>query len=245
MRAPGLALALAALAAAPAARGADPMVERAERALREDASLKVRSQAALVLAQRGSRGAVSALSQALERDGAPAVRVAAAVALGRIGGPGAVGPLQLAAGRDPDASVRAAAARALADLAAGARAVTVEAVQAGPGDAAACEALRAALVDQLRRQGFAVLQDGEVGFRLKPSLLVVQVQQAGGELRVEVKASVIAVDRQGGIAAMIEGGARAKTTTRGTAPALLTGRALEAAAGSIAQDLAGRLLVSR
>jgi hypothetical protein len=240
---PALAVAVAALAAASPARAGDPVAQRAARALREDASVKVRAQAAFVLAQRGAHEELPALCDALARDDAAPVRLAAASALGRVGGTAALGALQVAAGGDPDPAVRAAAARALEDLARGARAVTVEAVPAGTGDAAARTALRAALVVQLQRRGFAVLDEGEPGFRLKPALLRVQVQQAGGELRVEVRASVVAIDRHGGIAAMIEGGARAKTATRGAAPALLTGRALDAAAASLAQDLAGRLLV--
>jgi carbon monoxide dehydrogenase subunit G len=68
------------------------------------------------------------------------------------------------------------------------------------------------------------------------------VAQGAGETRVEVRASVIAVDRQGGIAAMIEGGARARTAARGAPAAQLTSRALDAAAKSLAEDLAGRLL---
>lgn len=176
---PALALALA-LAVAPAALAADAvpaaradvLARRAERALREDGSLKVRARAAFVLAQRGAREAVPALAMTLAHDEAAPVRLAAASALGRIGGQGAFGPLQLAAGGDSDPAVRAAAARALEDLARGARTVTVQAVRVGPGGSVAREALRAALVAQLQRHGFAVVQDGEVGFRLEPSLLV-------------------------------------------------------------------------
>jgi HEAT repeat protein len=66
MPAPRLAL-IAVLLAAPlgAARASDAQVERALRALREDGSLKVRAQAAFVLAQRGARAAVPALCKAL------------------------------------------------------------------------------------------------------------------------------------------------------------------------------------
>src|SRR5690349_12982025 len=92
---------LTALALAPAAvTGGDPQLDRAARALAADPSLKVRTQAALVLGQRGAADGVPALSRALQEDAAPAVRVAAASALGRIRGAAAEAALRDAEAKD-------------------------------------------------------------------------------------------------------------------------------------------------
>jgi hypothetical protein len=216
------------------------------RALREDSSMKVRAQAAFVLAQRGSREAVPALCRALGEDGAAPVRVAAATALGRLGGGGAVAALREAIARDRDEAVRAAASRALDDLVRDARTVTLEAVAGRTGDARVRAGLHEALSAELRRNGFALVDaERAVGYRLRPSVLVLDHSANGAGLRVEVKASVIAIDGQGRIAAMVEGGARVKTATAGVAADQLARRAFEAAARSISEDLARRLLEPR
>src|SRR5512143_3094954 len=153
-------LALLAATALPA-RAGDPMVERAIAALSKDPSLKVRTQAALMLAQRGAREALPALMHALAADGEPAVRIAAAAALARIGDIAAKEPLDAAAHADPDASVRAASGKALADLlAASSRALALDEPQGRAGDAAARGALKEALTRHLRKQGFAVVAAG-------------------------------------------------------------------------------------
>jgi hypothetical protein len=217
-------------------------VQRAIAALR-DRSVKVRAQAAFVLAQRGARDAVPALRHALIQDGAAAVRVAAAAALGRIGGPGAVAALREAGEHDRDSAVRSAAAQALDESLRGARTVSVEAVQGGKGDREARERLRGALALQLKQHGFAVVEGGaQAGYRLKPSVLLLEHGQSGSWVTVEVKASVIAIDGQGHIAAIVEGGARARTAASGHPVARLTGQAVDAAARGISEDLARRLL---
>jgi HEAT repeats len=240
-------LPVAILAVAALGAGArDPQIDRAVAALREDGSVKVRAQAAFVLAQRGAAEAVPALSAALAGDEAAAVRIAAATALGRIGALSAVGALRKASSGDADRAVRDAAARALDELVRGARSVSIEPVQGPQGDARAWAALRDALGANMARHGFAVAAAGEAaGWRLKPSVLVVDVARAGGGQRVEVKASVIAVDAQGRIAAMVEGGARARTAGAAPGAPQLTEQALEAAARSISEDLAARLQVPR
>lgn len=234
---------LVAVAALPAAAG-DPVVDRAMAALRSDASLKVRTQAALVLGSRGARQAVPALGHALASDESPAVRIAAAAALARLGDLGGRDPLEAASRADPDLTVRSAAARALAELlAASARSVTVEEAQ-GQGGAAARQALQEALARHLRRQGFAVVGPGEAaGYRLKASVLELDVSQAGGRTIIAVKASVVAVDSQGKMAAMVEGGARLRASGGSSAAAQeqLSERALDAAAVSLSEDLAARL----
>ena len=235
------------LALAPGAvTGGDPQLDRAARALASDPSLKVRTQAALVLGQRGAPDGVGALSQALLGDAVPAVRVAAASALGRIRGAGAEAALRDAEARDGDGEVRAAARRALDDLRQGARQVVLEECGGTAGDARARSALHGALAAQLARRGFSLVPSGRpggAGWRLKPAVLAVDVHHGGGTLRVEVKASVIAVDAHGRIAAMVEGGARARSAGAPAASAVpMAAKALEAAASSICDDLATRLL---
>jgi HEAT repeat protein len=238
-----LALALAAGESPARDRAADPQVRRALDALRNDGSLKVRTQAAFVLAQRGAREAIPALRRALAEDEAGAVRVAVAAALGRIGGPGVAAVLRDASAHDRDGAVRSAAAQALDAIVRGARTVSVEAVRGEKGDPDARRRLHGALTDQLQQHGFDVVDvEAEAGYRLKPSMLLFEQAQSGNGMTVEVKASVIAVDGTGGIAAIVEGGARARTAASAQAAPRLTGQALEAAARSISEDLARRLL---
>jgi len=234
-------LVLLAAAAPPPARAGDPLVDRAVQALARDSSVKVRTQAALVLAQRGAREAVPALAHALAADDEPVVRIAAAAALGRIADIAGKEPLEAAVRADPDGPVRAAARKALGDLmAASGRAVSLEEPQGRAGDAAARAALKEALARHLREQGFVVAAPGEpAGFHLKPSVLSLEVSRAGGRLEISVKASVVAVDSQGRMAAMVEGGARLRASGGGEQQ--LAARALDAAAGTISEDLAARL----
>ena len=238
---------LALLASAGEARVQDPaadrQVSRAIAALREDPSLKVRAQAAFVLAQRRAVAAVPALRHALAEDEAAPVRVAAASALGRIGGAGVLAALRDASAHDRDGGVRAAAAQALDALVRGSRTVAVEPVQGEKGGPDMRDRFRGALSLQLQQHGFEVVDGGgEAGYRLKPAILHVDQAPGGAGTAVEVKASVIAVDAQGRIAAIVEGGARARTSAPGHPSARLAVQALEAAARSISDDLARRLL---
>ena len=123
-----------------------------------------------------------------------------------------------------------------------ARIVIVEEVRGSQGTPAARAALREAIARHLTRRGFHVLDGGKtVVFRLQPTLLLMDVQNGTS---VEVKASLVAVDRRGKVAAMVEGGARAKGVAPATAAALES-QALEAAARSLAEDLAPRLMEVR
>jgi hypothetical protein len=233
---------LALLAAALPAAAADPQVERAMDALRSDSSLKVRTQAALVLGQRGAREAFPALVQALATDPAPAVRIAAAVALSRLGDAAGKEPLEAAGRADSDDAVRVAARKSLDELrrSTSGRAVWLDEPQGKAGDAAARSALRDALARHLRRQGFSVVDSHEpAGYRLKPAVLELEVTSADGRTLIAVKASVVAVDSQGKMAAMVEGGARLRATGGSAGP--LAARALDAAAISLSEDLAARL----
>ncbi len=238
--APTLCLLMAAVSAA----GVDSQTERAIQALRQDRSLKVRAQAALVLGQRGDPEAVPALLSALAEDDAEAVRIAAAAALGKIGDPTAREPLENARRADPAGEVRQAATRALGDLArAGAvGTVAIEATQ-GKGGESARTAFGECLARHLSSRGFRVVDAGErAAYRIKPSLLALDVNENGGKVAIAVKASAVAVDAQGRMAAMLEGGARLRAS--GASPAArgqLSVRALDAAARTLSEDLAAKL----
>jgi hypothetical protein len=173
----------AAIAVIASADGVDPAVI----ALRQDPSLKVRTQAAIILGQRGSPAGVTALREAVAEDQAASVRLAAVSALGRLQAREARRTLQAAEQADPDPSVRAAAARALAAL--GPVTVTVE-VAAGPSGARLSEALSR----QLRERGLALDARGEL--RLKPAVNV-EVGESAGRTTFEARASLVVVDRDG------------------------------------------------
>lgn len=227
----------------------DPAVRRAIDALRKDSSLKVRTQAALVLGQRGAVDAVPALTTALLEDREAAVRIAAAAALGRIGDPSAMQALENAGRDDADGEVREAAGRAVADLrprgkkTIDRRSLAVEEAT-GKGGAAARKALRVALASQLQRAGFKLVEPEEAAFRIKPSVLEVEMSESGGRFVVSVKAAAVAVGLDGRMAAMIQGGARARVA--GTRPSEavqehLSATAMEAAARTLCEDLASQL----
>jgi hypothetical protein len=217
---------------------ADSQDEEAIRALRGDSSLKVRTQAAIVLGQRAPTGAVPALRDAVARDQSPAVRLAAIAALAKLRDRSARPTLRAAAELDPEDAVRKAAARAVAEL--GPLSFSIE-TPGGEGGSAAHGALRDALARELRGQGFAVGSRGAV--RLKPSVLKVDVDASGGRTVIAVKTSLVAVDGDGRMAAMLESGA--KLSAAGIIPerklAAYSAKALEAAAKTLCEDLAARL----
>ncbi len=217
---------------------AESQVDGAIRALRKDSSLKVRTQAAIVLGQRGAVEAVPALREALASDASSAVRLAAVAALAKIRDRSARPTLRAAADADPDNAVRKAAARAVEDL--GPLSFSLE-EPGGPVGPAAREALRDALARELRGRGFALVDHG--GMRLKPSVLKVDVDAEGGKTVIAVRASLVAVDDDGRMAAMLEGGARLSAS--GTIPEKkledYSAKALEAAARTLCEDLAAKL----
>jgi len=247
MVAAAVGIGLAALLAGSLADGYEPTLERAIQALREDPSLKVRAQAALLLGQKGGPAVVPVLVAALQGDPSSAVRTAAAAALGRIGDPSARGPLTEAQRADPDGEVRGAAGAALQELEerlrapARRRSVAVEDVQ-GKGTAAEKGALRDALSRQLADRGFAVAGPGEAPtFRVKASVLALDVLEAEGRVSVDVKASAMAVEASGRMAAMSEGAAHLKTPAGRLTPQKeeqLSERALEAAARILSDEIA-------
>jgi hypothetical protein len=217
---------------------ADTAVDAAVRALREDGSLKVRAQAAVVLGQLRSADAVPALSDALAKDAAPAVRIAAASALGRIGDGAARAALDRSAAQDPDAAVRTASTRTLAELS---PAFVIEQASGRGADEATREALRDAIARHIRSRGWSVVERG--GMRLKPSVLQVAVGEQGGKTVIAVKASLVAVEGDGRMAAMLESGARLSAS--GAVPdakvSAYAAKAIDAAAQTLCDDLASRL----
>jgi hypothetical protein len=212
----------------------DPPVDAAIRALRKDSSMKVRTQAAIVLGQRGAAQAVPALREAVAEDGAAAVRIAAVAALAKIGHKGARPTLRLASEADPDDSVRRAAARALEAL--GPVALAID-EPAGPSSARA--PMRESLAGHLRERGFSIGDGGEV--RLKPAVKV-DVGQRGGKTVIAVKASVVIVDGDGRVD-LLESSAKASVS--GAVPdgklAAYAARAIDAAALTLSEDVAARL----
>ncbi len=227
-----LALALA-LALALPARG-DPAVEAAVRALRQEGSLRVRNQAAIVLGQRGAPEAVPALRQAVAEDRAVAVRLAAVGALGKLQARVARPTLRAAAQADPDAAVRAAAARAL-----GALGPVTLALEAPSGPPAFRLAAREALARHLERLGLPLADPGEV--QVRPAVAV-EVAYAGGKTTVAARLSLSAVDGDGRVE-LLEGSARASVA--GALPegrvAAVAQKAIDAAARGPSEDLAARL----
>ncbi|MDB4971031.1 MAG: lyase domain protein repeat-containing protein [Myxococcales bacterium] len=100
------------------------------RALMQDASYKVRVQAALVLGKLGDRRAVPALMQALH-DENETVRGVAATSLGRIGDKSAANALMVASTSDSSEFVRSQAKKALEVIAGGGGGVLAAAPKAG------------------------------------------------------------------------------------------------------------------
>jgi hypothetical protein len=213
----------------------DAQVDAAIRALRRDSSLKVRTQAAIVLGQRGALAGVPALREAVAEDRAPAVRIAAVVALSKIGDRAARSTLRLARQADPDEKVRSAAARALAEL--GPLALAIDEPSGGPS--AARGALRDALSRHLRDHGFSVADPCEL--RLKPALKI-EVGDGAGKTVIAVRTSLVVVDGDGRMD-MLESSAKASVS--GSVPdakvPAYAARAIDAAARTLAEDLAARL----
>jgi hypothetical protein len=216
--------------AAPAGSDAGP--DPAVTALRQDSSLKVRTQAAIVLGQRGSPEAVAALREAVARDQAASVRLAAVSALGRLQARGARITLQAASQADPDPAVCAAAARALAAL--GPVSLTIEPAS-GPSGARLSESLGKALGDR----GLLLAERGEL--RLQPKVNVAVAEQ-GGKTTFEARATMVVVDGDGRMD-MLE--TKARASVAGTVPesrrATYVGKVVDAAGRGLGEELAVKL----
>jgi hypothetical protein len=222
------ALLLVASAAPAHAEGGDPAVT----ALRNDGSLKVRTQAAIVLGQRGSPEAIAALREAVAGDQAPSVRLAAVSALGRLVARGSRLTLQAAAQADPDAAVRTAAVKALVAL--GPVTLTIEEAGGPSGPR-----LSAAVAGQLRERGLSVADQGEL--RVRPKLTLA-ISEAGGRTTFEARASLAVVDGDGRID-LLE--TKAKATVNGAVTEARRGaylqKVVEAAGKGLGDDLANKV----
>jgi hypothetical protein len=242
-----LGVVLLVLAALPGAARPDAQTDRALRALASSDSLKVRSQAALILGQLRAPEAVPALKRAATSDPAPAVRIAAVASLAKFGPADAREVLEQLQHADPDAGVRSSAAGALASLegpvpppvrARGE--VSLEDTVGTGGRPADRVALRDALGRRLLEAGFQV---GEGGIRLKPSIVRLDVERASEKTVVAVRAELVAVEGGGRMAAMLEGAARlsAQGSVGDRELALISVRAVDAVAKILVEDLAAKL----
>lgn len=221
---------LAGLALSGLAAGAS-QIEAAIDALQHDSSLKVRTQAAIILGQRGVKAAVPALRQAVAGDDSAAVRIAAVHALEKLKARTARPTLVAARDTDPEEAVRSAAARALQTL--GAVAIRIEEPTGTPS---AREQVRTSLASRLRELGLTVADAGEI--RLKPKVIV----EVTGNTVVAAKVSLVVIDADNHLD-MIEGSAKA--TVNGALPearlAATSGKVVDAALKGPCQDLAARL----
>jgi HEAT repeat protein len=226
-------LLLAAMALAGTALAESP-IEAALQALRKDSSLKVRTQAAIVLGQRGAVEAIPALREAAAEDDAAAVRIAAAGALGKLKARVARTTLRNAAETDGDAAVRAAATRALDAL--GPVELTIE---EATGTASARAATHAALTHHLEALGLATSDKGEL--RLRPAVTL-EVSDGGGKTVISVKVSLVVVDGDGHLD-MLQGSAKASATGLLKEPRLgaTAAKVIDAALRGPCEDLAKRL----
>jgi HEAT repeat protein len=236
---------LVALVVSPGPARADGQTERALRALETSSSLKVRSQAALVLGEIGTPEVLPALRKAATGDAAPAVRIAAVAALAKIGAPEVREVLAEVQRTDPDEGVRASAASALAAFKAPAhvfrgREVVLEETVGDGGRPADRVALRTALGRRLQEAGFQV---GKDGLRLKPSIVRLDVERASEKTIIAVRAELVAVEGGGRMAAMLEGAARLSATgTLGERDLnAASNRAMDAVAKILVEDLAAKL----
>jgi hypothetical protein len=225
------ALAVAALASTALA---DPQIDSAISALRKDSSLKVRTQAAIVLGQRGAPEAVQALREAVAEDRAASVRIAAVTALAKIGDRRARPTLRHASAADPDGAVRAAATQALVAL--GPIAFAIDEPEAPPS---ARGPFREALERHIRTRGFSISERGDL--RLKP-VLKLDVDEQGGKTVIAVRTTLALIDGDGRVD-MMEAGARA--TVSGTVPDHripgYSAKAIDAATRALCDDLAAKL----
>lgn len=213
---------------------ADARIDAAIDALRNDSSLKVRTQAAIILGQRGAREAVPSLREAVAKDDSAAVRIAAAGALGKIRARVARPTLVAARESDPEDAVRATASRALDALGP----VTVL-VEEPAGTPTARGAARDSLASHLTELGFTVAAAGEL--RLKPTVAV-EVADGGGRTVISVKTSLVVVDGDGHINMMQSS---AKATVSGTLSearlATTSAKVVDAAIKGVCEDLAAKL----
>jgi hypothetical protein len=243
------------LCARPALAG---KVEDLSRMLLEDASYKVRLQAALLLGKLGDRGAVAPLIKALG-DENRTVRGMAAQSLGRLGATEAAAPLRGLLQRERDSFVRVQAEKALASLGPpapggqGKAKIYLTFGSFGGGtrlEASLLEALRSALRRELAKLGGVTFtlesgeeksfgKSGRLGFLIDGNVTRLDDGVVGGavEINCDVKVMVARWPSKSIIlwtnaGAAVQGGSRERDKESARRDCL------EASAGQLGEDLA-------
>jgi hypothetical protein len=118
--------------------------------------------------------------------------------------------------------------------------VLLDPVTGSDGDANARKTLYTSLTRHLKAQGFTVTSSGSPRFRLRPSLIRLDVVRKGGAVEVAAK-TAIAVVEHGRLDTGFERLATVRSENPKARSAQLTASAIDAAAGALAKDAAGRI----
>jgi hypothetical protein len=122
--------------------------------------------------------------------------------------------------------------------------VLLDPVAGSEGEAKARKTLFTSLTRHLKARGFTVTNSGSPRFRLRPSLIRVDVVRERRGAEVKVKAAVAFVDH-GLVDAGFEQTASVGSESPKADPAGLKAKALDAAAGALAKDVAQRIAEKR
>jgi hypothetical protein len=120
------------------------------------------------------------------------------------------------------------------------RVVLLDPVAGSEGEAKARRTLFAALTKHLKACGFTVATSGSPTFRVRPTLNRMDVVRERGGVEVKARASVTFVNH-GLMDAGFERTASVRVESPKADPARLVARALDAAAGALARDVADRV----
>jgi hypothetical protein len=122
--------------------------------------------------------------------------------------------------------------------------VLLDPVAGSEGEAKARKTLFTSLTKHLKARGLTVTNSGSPRFRVRPSLVRVDVVHERGGVEVKVKAAVAFVDH-GLVDAGFEQTASLRSESPKADPARLGAKALDAAAGAMAKDVAQRIAEKR
>jgi hypothetical protein len=122
--------------------------------------------------------------------------------------------------------------------------VLLDPVAGSGGEAKARKTLFTSLTKRLQARGFTVTNSGSPRFRLRPSLIRVDVVRERGGVEVKVKTAVAFVDH-GLVDAGFERTASLRAESPKADPARLATKALDVAAGALAKDVAERIAEKR
>ena len=120
------------------------------------------------------------------------------------------------------------------------RVVLLDPVTGSEGDASARQTLYTSLARHLKAQGFTVTSSGSPRFRVRPSLVRLDVVRKGGAVEVAVKTSIAVVDN-GRLDTGFERLASIRSENPKAGSTRLAKTALDAAASALAKDVAGRI----